>query len=75
MGFSRQGYWSGLPCPPPGDLPDPGIKTLSCLMSPALAGGFFSTCATWEAHEVLYSLYIKISLNPEKKKGRGREYC
>ena len=26
MGFSRQEYWSGLPCPPPGDLPDPGIK-------------------------------------------------
>ena len=28
MGFSRQEYWSGLPCPPPGDLPDPGIKLL-----------------------------------------------
>ena len=26
MGFSRQGYWSGLPCPPPGNLPDPGIE-------------------------------------------------
>ena len=45
MGFSRQEYWSGLPCPPPGDLPHPGIKTTS-LMSPALAGGFFSTSAT-----------------------------
>ena len=32
-------YWSGLPFPPPGDLPDPGIK----LMSPALAGGFFTS--------------------------------
>ena len=32
MGFSRQEYWSGLPCPPPGDLPDPGIEP----MSPAL---------------------------------------
>ena len=32
MGFSRQEHWSGLPCPPPGDLPDPGIK----LGSPAL---------------------------------------
>ena len=42
MGFSRQEYWSGLPCPPPGDLPDPGIKPMS-LMSPALAGGFFTT--------------------------------
>ena len=48
MGFSRQEYWSGLPCPPRGDLPDPGIKPVS-LMSPALAGGFFTTSATWEA--------------------------
>ena len=36
--FSRQEYWSGLPCPPPGDLPNSGIKPTS-LMSPALAGG------------------------------------
>ena len=42
MGFSRQEYWSGLPCPPPGDLPDPVIKPAS-LMSPALAGRFFTT--------------------------------
>ena len=41
MGFSRQAYWSGLPFPSPGDLPDPGIKPTS-LISPALAGGFFS---------------------------------
>ena len=39
MGFSRQEYWSGLPCTSRGDLPDPGIK----LMSPALTGGFFTT--------------------------------
>ena len=37
-----------LPCPPPGDLPDPGIKPAS-LMSPSLAGGFFTTSAPWEA--------------------------
>ena len=42
MGFSRQEYWGGLPCSPPGDLPDPGIETVS-LKSPALAGGFFTT--------------------------------
>ena len=48
MGFSRQEYWSGLPCPPSGDLPDPGIEP-SSLMSPALAGGFFTTGAIWEA--------------------------
>ena len=42
MGFSRQEYWSGLPCPPPGDLPDPGIE-LTSPVSPALAGQFFTT--------------------------------
>ena len=47
MEFSRQKCWSGLPCPPPGDPPNPGIRT-SSLMSPALAGGFFTTSATWE---------------------------
>ena len=41
MGFSRQECCSGLPCPPPGDLPDPGIKPVS-LASPALAGSFFT---------------------------------
>ena len=48
MGFSRQEYGSGLPCPPPGALSNPGIEPVS-LMSPALAGGFFTTSATWEA--------------------------
>ena len=38
MGFLRQEYWSGLPFPAPGALPDPGIEALS----PALAGGFFT---------------------------------
>ena len=42
MGFSRQEYWSGLPFPTPGDLPDPGIKLVS-LASPTIAGGFFTT--------------------------------
>ena len=51
MGFSRQDYWSGLPCPLPGDLPDPGIEPTS-LMSPALAGRFFTTSATGEAPQV-----------------------
>ena len=40
--FSRQEYWSGLPCPPPGDLPDPGIKPASPA-SPELTGRFFTT--------------------------------
>ena len=41
--FSRQEYWSGLPCPLPGDLPDPGVEPMS-LASPALAGGFLPLC-------------------------------
>ena len=48
MGFSRQEYWSGLTCSPPEDLPDPGIKP-TLLTSSTLAGGFFTTSATWEA--------------------------
>ena len=47
-GILQQEYWSGLPSPPPGDLPDPGIKPAS-LMSPALPGGFFTTSAIWAA--------------------------
>ena len=49
IGFSRQEYWSELQCPPPGDLPDPGIESTS-LVSPALAGGFVTTSPTWEEH-------------------------
>ena len=44
-GFSRQEYRSGLPCLPPGDLPDPGIEPMP-LMPPALASGFFTTSTT-----------------------------
>ena len=47
MGFSKQEYWSGLPFSSPGDLPNPGIEPTS-LLSPALAGGFFTTSTTWE---------------------------
>ena len=52
MGFSRQEYWSGLPCPPPGDLPDPRIKP-ECLKFLALAGRFVAQLvknpsAVWE---------------------------
>ena len=45
IGFSRQEYWSELPCPPPGDFPDPGIEPAS-LTSPVLAGRFFTTSST-----------------------------
>ena len=77
--FSRQEYWSGLLCPPPGDLPDPGIKPVS-LMSPALAGRFFTISTTWEAvcdcvcvctqssqwhQQVRYSVFMKQRLRSE----------
>ena len=60
MGFSRQEYWSELPCSPLGDLPNPGIETAS-LMSLALAGGVFITRDTWELKkkpEQRLSLYL-----------------
>ena len=47
MVFSRQEYWSGLPFPPPGDIPDRGIEP-QFLLSPALAGELFTLNATWE---------------------------
>ena len=50
MEFSRQEYWSGLPCPPPGDLPDSGMEPVSpSLMPPVLVGGFFTPSDNWEA--------------------------
>ena len=49
MEFSRQAHWSWVPFSTPGNLLDPGIKPTS-LVSPALAGRFFTTNATWEAH-------------------------
>ena len=58
MGFSRQEYLSGLPCPPPGDLPYPGIE-LTFLMSPALAGGSFTISTTWETH--IHTIVCKIN--------------
>ena len=51
--FSRQEYWSGLPCSSPGHLPDPGMEPTS-LISPTLAGGSFLTSTTWEAFFVVY---------------------
>ena len=52
MRFSRQGYWSGLPFPTPGDLPGPGMEPFS-LMFPALAGRFFTTDTTGEVIHVI----------------------
>ena len=65
MGFSRQEYWSGLPCPPPGDLPEPGINPMS-LMSPTLAGGFYITSITY-----IWWCYLKFSFSLHKWKARS----
>ena len=54
MGFSKQEYWSGLSCPPQGDLPNARMESVP-LKSPALAGGFFTTSAMWEAQKVAES--------------------
>ena len=48
MGFSTQEYWSGLPCPPPGNLPDPGTEPLSLIFS-ALADRSLTISIIWEA--------------------------
>ena len=53
MEFSRQEYWSGVPFPSPGDLPDPGIK----FGSPAYEGGFFTFWATREAQRLEYNCF------------------
>ena len=53
LGFSRQEYWTGLPCPPPGDLTNLRIEPMS-LKSPTLAGMFFTTSTAWEAHYMHY---------------------
>ena len=49
MGFSRQEYWSRVPCPPQGDLPDPGIEPEPMCLTSAQADGFFTTSTMWEA--------------------------
>ena len=55
--FCRQEYWSGLPCPPPGDLPNSGTE-LTSFMSPALAGGLFTSSATCKPN---FMLFLKLN--------------
>ena len=85
MGFSRQEYWSGLLLPLPGDIPDPGIKTVSSL-APAIVGGFFTTESPRKPlSPAVYSNYstpkqMKINSNIQLhmayvlSKARGRKY-
>ena len=72
-GFPRQEYRSGLPFPSPGDLPDPRIETTS-LMSPELAGGFFTTSATWEALCLFSERNCKITGKRVWIQGRVKNY-
>ena len=65
MGLSRQDYWKGLPCPPPGDLPYPGIESMS-LTSPTLADGFFTTLTTGKPFSmmVFVQTHLCLTLRP-----------
>ena len=66
MGFPRQGHWSGLPCPLPGDLPDPGMEIKpQSLTSPSLGWGSFTTSTTWKAH-FDYTSIVKYILRPNR---------
>ena len=64
MGFSSQEYWSGLPCPPSGDLPDLGTETAS-LISPDQAVGFFTTSTIREALTLCKTLQIHLIISSE----------
>ena len=59
MGFFRQEYWSVLPCPSLGDLPDLGIE-LEALLSPVLVGAFFTTSATLTITPPLFKEQIAV---------------
>ena len=86
MEFSRQKYWSGLPFPSPGDLPDPGIKPTS-LASPSLAGRFFTSWATRKpfvlfvhGEVIFFTLYVHMtnctnSPTPKQKGDRITSSC
>ena len=72
MGFSRQEYQSGLPCPSPEDLPSPGIEPRSP-ESPALAGGFFTSEPPGKAMECIHVyIYTYISQNTERFKAKRK---
>ena len=71
VGFSRQDYWSGLPFPPPGDLPNPGTEHMS-LTYPSLAGRVFLTkSATWEPLNKAICIYDQLSLTGCQDRSMG----
>ena len=69
MEFYRQEYWSRLPFPSAEDLPDPGIRRVS-LLSPALAGRFFTTLASWEVLGCTYECRVWLDYG---RNGPGEE--
>ena len=71
-GFSRQEYWSGLPRPPPGAPPSPGVEPAS-LMSPSFTGGFVTPSATWRASLVAQSAKIACNAGLIPESGRFLE--
>ena len=77
MGFSRQGYWSGLLCPPPGDLPNTGVKPTSLPSKLHRQMGFFTTSNAWEEYSkwnivrethILYDLTYMLTLKNKTNK-------
>ena len=75
MRFSRREHWSGLPCLSSGDLPNLGIEPTS-LRSPALAGGFFITSATWEAPYIyIYALFLRFTSHLVHHRAMRRVLC
>ena len=75
MEFSKQEYWSGLPFPPPGDLPDPGLEPAS-LTLPAWARKFFTTSATWEdpLYDIRFMALIVSQAKTERLSQLGELY-
>ena len=71
-GFSRLEYWNELPCPPPGDLPNPGID-LTSLRSPTLAGGFFTTSATRETLQTIRNHPRQLGKADSEEEGKMKE--
>ena len=69
VAFLREGYWSGLPFPSPGDLPNPGIK----LTSPALAGGFLTTEPPGKSHSVFITFLVNGTLGRKQSESKACE--
>ena len=78
MEFSRQESWSGLPCTPPGDLPDPGTKPESPV-SPALAGRFFTMSVTGKpnthTHTYIFMLLLSHSVMSDPLRPHGLQHA